>query len=117
MSRAYTIRGCVGVGVLSLILLATAARGDTLYVDDDAVVDMGSDEFGSFVFGDLNCDGAFDLFDVDAFVVALIAAQNGAQQDYFDVYPDCHIILADMDADGTVGLFDVDPFVAVLTGE
>ena len=99
----------------------TDIEGQTRVWDGDgdhaAVVDMGSDEFGSFVFGDLNCDGAFDVFDVDAFVLALIAAQNGAQQDYFDVYPDCHIMLADMDADGTVGLFDVDPFVAVLTGE
>ncbi len=31
-------------------------------------VDMGADEFGSFAFGDLNCDGRFDALDIEPFL-------------------------------------------------
>ena len=67
--------------------------------------------------GDLNCDGAVNNFDVDPFILALISSQNGVPEAYYDVYPDCDIMLADVNTDGSITLFDVDPFVALLTGK
>ncbi|MBU0638161.1 MAG: hypothetical protein KKB50_04790, partial [Planctomycetes bacterium] len=55
-------------------------------------VDMGADEVTGrpFVFGDMNCDGVRNGFDVDAFVVALDDPNN-----YENTYPDCDIDNAD----------------------
>ena len=78
------------------------------------IVDMGAYEFG---IGDLNCDGVVNLFDVDAFVLALISAQNGVPEDYYAVYAECDILFADLDGDGSVNAFDVDPFVGMLVGD
>ena len=71
----------------------------------------------AYAVGDLNCDGVVNLFDIDPFVLALISMQNGVPEAYYDVYPDCDIMLADTDADGTVTLFDIDPFVELLTAK
>ena len=65
--------------------------------------------------GDLDCDGVVSNFDVDPFILALISSQNGVPEEYYDVYPDCDIMLADLNADGSITLFDVDPFVDLLT--
>ncbi|MBU0639968.1 MAG: hypothetical protein KKB50_13955 [Planctomycetes bacterium] len=74
-------------------------------------VDMGVDEFGSFRYGDLDCDGDINGFDIDAFVLAL---QGPA---YYDpVLPDCDHILADVNRDGEVNGFDIDAFVELLIG-
>ncbi|MBU0640104.1 MAG: right-handed parallel beta-helix repeat-containing protein [Planctomycetes bacterium] len=76
-----------------------------------ARVDMGADEFGSYRYGDLNCDGIINGFDIDAFVAALKGPP------YYDpVYPDCDLVLADINADGVVNGFDIDPFIALLIG-
>ncbi|MBU0640380.1 MAG: right-handed parallel beta-helix repeat-containing protein, partial [Planctomycetes bacterium] len=77
-----------------------------------ARVDMGADEFGSFQYGDLNCDGIINGFDIDAFVAALKGPPY-----YEPVYPDCDLVLADIDRDGAVNGFDIDPFIALLIGE
>jgi hypothetical protein len=74
-------------------------------------VDMGADEFGAPEFGDLNCDGAVNAFDIDAFVLALTDAAG-----YTEQYPACARALADLNADGAVNAFDIDPFVSRLTG-
>ncbi|MBU0640517.1 MAG: right-handed parallel beta-helix repeat-containing protein [Planctomycetes bacterium] len=77
-----------------------------------ARVDMGADEFGSFQYGDLDCDAVVNGFDIDAFVLALKGPA------YYDpVYPDCDLVLADINADGVVNGFDIDPFIALLIGE
>ena len=69
------------------------------------------------VLGDLNCDGALDLFDIDPFVLALASASdNPPFASYYAVYPNCNPLLADIDQDSSVDLFDIDPFVALLTG-
>ena len=78
-------------------------------------VDMGVDEFGSFVYGDLNCDDAVNLFDIDPFVL-VVTGTPPSYPEYYGVYPDCGILLADINADGSVDLFDIDPFVDLLTG-
>jgi hypothetical protein len=61
--------------------------------------------------GDLNCDGEFDLADVEAFTLALLdpAAYEAA-------YPGCNIMLADMDGNGSVDGLDIEVFVARLMG-
>lgn len=56
--------------------------------------------------GDLNCDGAVNNFDIDAFVLALVNPAAYAAQ-----YPNCDRDLADVNNDGSVDNFDIDPFV------
>ncbi len=61
--------------------------------------------------GDLNCDGAVDNADIDAFVLALIDPVA-----YGVVYPSCDMNQADVSGDGSVDNGDIDPFVALLLG-
>ncbi|MBL8878862.1 MAG: hypothetical protein JNG88_07050 [Phycisphaerales bacterium] len=61
----------------------------------------------TFTRGDVNCDGAVNNFDIDAFVLAL--SDPAA---YAAVYPNCDIASADVSVDGNVNNFDIDPFVA-----
>jgi hypothetical protein len=60
--------------------------------------------------GDLNCDGAVNAFDIDAFVLAITDPAG-----YAAAYPACSYLLADCNGDGSVNAFDIDPFVALLT--
>ena len=76
-----------------------------------AVVDMGADEFGSFRFGDLNCDGAFNGGDIDQFFLAL-----GDPAAYAIAFPNCDPLLGDMNGDGRLDGGDIDPFFACLGG-
>ena len=64
-----------------------------------------------FSLGDLNCDGGTDIFDIDAFVLAITNAAG-----YAGAYPDCDINLADCNQDGTPDVFDIDAFVALIIG-
>ncbi|MBN2448511.1 MAG: choice-of-anchor J domain-containing protein [Phycisphaerae bacterium] len=61
--------------------------------------------------GDLNCDGSTDVFDIDAFVLAITDAAS-----YAAAYPDCDVNLADCDNDGAPDVFDIDAFVMLITG-
>lgn len=61
--------------------------------------------------GDLNCDGAVNNFDIDAFVLALTNPAG-----YAATYPDCELTHADINQDGLVNNFDIDPFVNCLVG-
>ena len=61
------------------------------------------------VMGDLNCDGVADVFDVDAFVSAILDAERYASE-----YPTCHRLLADCDYDGAADVFDIDSFVDLI---
>ena len=70
----------------------------------------GGESTPQFALGDLNCDGAVNSFDIDAFVLALTDPAA-----YAIAFPDCDINLADINADGAVNSFDIDPFVALLT--
>lgn len=72
-------------------------------------IDMGAHEFGSFRFGDLNCDGAIDAFDIETFITATLDP-NGYRQ----AYPACDNMLADMNGDGALDAFDIEPFVGLL---
>jgi len=61
------------------------------------------------VLADSNCDGAVNVFDIDAFVLALT---NPAQ--WLATYT-CDICNNDCNCDGEVNVFDIDPFVQCLT--
>ena len=77
--------------------------------DREAIVDMGSDEFGSFTVRDLNCDGEINAFDIEPFLLALFNPS-----DYRFAFPDCDLIVADINGDGTVDAFDIEPFLDLL---
>jgi hypothetical protein len=61
--------------------------------------------------GDLNCDGAIDNFDIDAFVLALSDPPA-----YEAAFPACFDLLADINRDGLVNNFDIDAFVVLIGG-
>ncbi len=60
-------------------------------------------------YGDLNCDGLVNPFDIDPFVLALTDPAA-----YAVAYPRCHILNADCNVDGAVNPFDIDAFVGLL---
>ena len=95
---------------------SSAAGVTDLDVDGDprvigAAVDMGADEFGSFVFGDLNCDGRFNGADIDPFFFAL-----GDPATYQAAFPNCDARLGDMNLDGFFNGADIDAFFTCLGG-
>lgn len=61
--------------------------------------------------GDVNCDGAVNAFDIDAFVLALTNPAG-----YAAAYPNCNRMLADANQDGAVNAFDIDSFVGLIGG-
>ena len=61
--------------------------------------------------GDTNCDGTADIFDIDAFVMAILNPTA-----YASAYPGCNLMTADTNCDGTPDVFDVDTFVAIILG-
>ena len=72
-------------------------------------VDMGSDEFGSFAFGDVNCDGTINALDIEPFLVALFEPGQ-----YSARFPNCDIELADLNGDGAIDALDIEPFLGLL---
>lgn len=57
--------------------------------------------------GDLNCDGRFDNFDIDPFVMALVDPAG-----YAAAFPNCDpLLVGDVSGDGRFDNFDIDPFV------
>jgi 5'-nucleotidase len=65
-----------------------------------------------FSVGDMNCDGVFDGFDIDPFVLALTDPAAYAEQ-----FPNCDRMLADINQDGMINGFDIDPFVQSIIGQ
>ncbi|QOJ14238.1 MAG: PEP-CTERM sorting domain-containing protein [Planctomycetia bacterium] len=59
------------------------------------------------ILGDMNCDGVFNNFDIDPFVLALVDPPT-----YELTYPECSILRGDINGDGEFNNFDIDPFVA-----
>ena len=84
--------------------------------DGISTVDMGAHEFGSFRFGDLDCDGTINTYDTDAFAVALGGTyEHPPFTDYDALHPGCDAMLADCNGDGLLNGFDIDAFVARLS--
>jgi hypothetical protein len=80
--------------------------------DNDSYLDDLLLSTGTYAtLGDLNCDGALDLRDINPFVLALA---NPAA--YALAYPHCDRAAADVKADGDVDIRDINPFVLALVG-
>ncbi|TWT39903.1 hypothetical protein RAS1_44190 [Phycisphaerae bacterium RAS1] len=62
-----------------------------------------------FALGDLNCDRAIGVLDINPFVLALIAPAT-----YSALYPACDAALGDLNQDGVVNVLDINPFVVAL---
>ena len=65
----------------------------------------------SYGYGDMNCDGYVNAYDIDGFICALSPVC-----DYETLYPDCERLLADINQDGDANAYDIDPFIARLGG-
>ncbi|TWT42124.1 hypothetical protein RAS1_32530 [Phycisphaerae bacterium RAS1] len=61
--------------------------------------------------GDMNCDGATNVLDINAFVLAL--SDPAAYQAQ---YPDCNIANGDINGDGNTNVLDINPMVSLLSG-
>lgn len=61
--------------------------------------------------GDLNCDAAIDVLDINPFVLALL--DPGA---YAAAYPECDAALADINQDGAANVLDINPFISLILG-
>lgn len=121
----YTSIGVADVGQDILANMAASngnftlplTAGDyTFWLDEN-----GPDEPYGLMFmltapaGDVNCDGVVNLFDIDAFVLALTSATDPMPYSSYDAaFPDCDGLMADLDGNGAVDLFDIDPFVAAI---
>ncbi|TWT43882.1 hypothetical protein RAS1_02820 [Phycisphaerae bacterium RAS1] len=61
--------------------------------------------------GDMNCDGAVNVLDINPFVLALSDPIA-----YAAMFPGCNISNGDIDGDGSLTVLDINPFVALLSG-
>lgn len=64
-----------------------------------------------WVLGDCNCDGGIDVYDINAFVLAMLDPAGYALR-----YPGCDLRTADLNSDGVVDGYDIDAFVSLLLG-
>ncbi|MFH1747211.1 MAG: dockerin type I domain-containing protein [Planctomycetota bacterium] len=73
-------------------------------------IDIGADEFGvPFIYGDMNCDGNVDSYDIDPFILAVSSKEGYEQQ-----YPNCRWLNGDVNGDGEVNSYDIVPFIDLL---
>ncbi len=86
------------------------------YASNDGANDAGSAYFTPIYcppsVGDLNCDGAIDLGDVEPFALALVNSSA-----YAAANPACHISKGDMNDDGQVRGDDIAVWLDVLLGQ
>jgi hypothetical protein len=59
--------------------------------------------------GDMNCDGLADIYDINAFALAL---SNPVA--YRVAFPACNLMNADINGDDFADIFDINPFVVLL---
>ncbi|TWT44686.1 hypothetical protein RAS1_11010 [Phycisphaerae bacterium RAS1] len=62
--------------------------------------------------GDMNCDGAVNVLDINPFAQALLNPSA-----YYQLFPSCDIFNADANHDGSVDVLDINPFVVVLESQ
>ncbi|TWT46160.1 hypothetical protein RAS1_26080 [Phycisphaerae bacterium RAS1] len=90
------------------VITATATRvatGDTSEFSECLVAQRDA------AVGDVNCDGAVDVLDINPFILAV-----GDPSSYAAKWPDCPLWRADINTDGEVNVLDINPFVAQLDG-
>ncbi len=83
--------------------------GSTQYATSESFSIMFTNQ--DLLLGDMNCDGAVTVSDINGFVAALVDPPAYALQ-----FPDCAAILADMNDDERISVGDIGGFVDALTG-
>ena len=102
------------VGLWNSLAILPSGQPAISYFDES----LDSLKYAFAIAGDLNADGVLNLFDIDAFTVALASAGNAVPFDaYYAAFPGGYPWLADVNADGSVNNFDIDPFVDLLTSD
>ncbi len=96
----------------------TLAANSTLAVpcylsnqNGDSDIFVNRIERDALLVGDMNCDGAVSVGDINPFVLALTDALA-----YADQFPDCDILAGDCNGDTQVTVGDINCFVALVTG-
>ena len=93
---------------------SVSISGATAIVGANGDDDNGDYSGSAYLFdasspGDLNCDGAINVFDIEPFLLALLDPGEYAIR-----YPDCDINNADINGDGSIDAFDIEPFLNLL---
>jgi hypothetical protein len=97
-------------------------RPGTPYIADLTSEPAPSADCAFQIHGDANCDGDVNVFDIDAFVIALAQGEAAWTAAYGGEVPwppfvDCgYPCVNDCNHDGAVNVFDIDPFVRILVG-
>ncbi len=109
-ATAQTVTVAVGGGLEQLVVdprggaYAIATRFSPATNDDLFVA-----RFSQGAGGDLNCDGAANFGDIDAFVLAILGLSG-----YREALPGCDWFNGDLDRSGAVDFGDIDEFVTCL---
>ncbi|MFH1746064.1 MAG: TIGR03790 family protein [Planctomycetota bacterium] len=93
-------------GTDSFTFRATSSVGDS----NTATVKLIYDWW----FGDMNCDGIINAYDIDGFLLAVSGYPDF--DEYHALYPDCDPMLADINGDTIVNAYDIDGFIALVGG-
>ncbi len=106
---------CVDAGNPAGAVINGTTRTDG--VPDAAPVDLGYHYpiTEAARLGDLNCDGAVDVADIEPFVAVLMASPPDYTE-YYAAYPGCDHLLADCNEDGAVDGLDLGFFATLLLG-
>ncbi|TWT45078.1 hypothetical protein RAS1_14990 [Phycisphaerae bacterium RAS1] len=94
--------------------LASAAVTDTSAAASDLIcqgIGLPLSAALSIRLGDMDCDGAVNVLDINPFIQALV---NPAA--YAAAHPLCDLGNGDINRDGNVDVLDINPFVALLQG-
>lgn len=66
------------------------------------------------IYGDMNCDGAVNAFDINGFILAVASYPDFGV--YYEEFPNCDPTAADINRDDVVNAYDIDPFIALIAG-
>ncbi len=102
----------------TLDLLVVGLSGQVVFLENDFLPAASLDENDNGIPdecetlpGDMNCDGAVSVGDINPFVLALTDPAG-----YAAMFPDCNILNGDCSDDGLVTVGDINCFVALVTG-
>lgn len=107
----------VGVSADTIVVGADLENSNAIGVNGDQADNSAMDSGAAYVFtgvgcpilGNMNCDCAVDLLDVDPFILALLDPIG-----YATLYPACNILRGDIQPNGGVDGGDVQGFLSLL---
>lgn len=89
----------------------TISQGHPVSLPLTIALNASTDPCPGQLIGDANCDGAFNNFDIDCFVLALVGGE-GEWNSNCNFNGNClYSCVLDVNRDGRVDNFDIDPFV------